>query len=60
MSNIKDINNVTNITNRQTYNQIEDSSLDKTTVVYDSINIDRKVIKDSTSVIDEKVIILLK
>lgn len=56
ISNIKDINNITNITNKKTYNQTDDTdSLNKSTIVYDSINIDRKVFKDTTSVIDEKV-----
>ncbi len=59
ISNIKDINNITNITNKQIYNQIDtgENSTNKSTVVYDCINIDRKVFKDTTSVIDEKVII---
>lgn len=57
ISNIKDINNVTNVINKHTHNRIDtgENSVNKSTVVYDSINIDRKVIKDTTSVIDEKV-----
>ncbi|KAG4071742.1 hypothetical protein HA402_011896 [Bradysia odoriphaga] len=52
ISNIKDINNITNITNKKTFNQTDTDK--NSTIVYDSINIDRKVFKDTTSVIDEK------
>ncbi|KAJ6626284.1 hypothetical protein Bhyg_16532, partial [Pseudolycoriella hygida] len=61
ISNIKDINNITNITNKRTHNQnvnenYSENSLNESTVVYDSVNIDQKVFKDTTTslIIDEK------